>query len=294
MDFVVRLSFLSFRMQRILISILLSLPILTFGQVMPDTVGFFDKHWKKTPRVSAIYFRTVLKVPEGYQVRDSYMSGALQMEALCSAYEPKLEWEGNTVLYYENGAKREEGPFKNEDRYGIHRFWFDDGAELMVVEYRGKEMIYHQVWSKNGTALLVNGTGVFQPESEQFKVSAIVEDSIVIASYQVKPPNDTLYFHTPNEPEYPDGPERMVRDLRSQIRYPKSARRAGQEGRVFVSFVVDKSGALRDAWITKGIGKECDAEALRVVRSLHAWQPGTFHSKPVNCVMTLPINFKLN
>lgn len=77
------------------------------------------------------------------------------------------------------------------------------------------------------------------------------------------------------------------------IRYPKSARMAGVEGRVIVKFVVGADGTVENVTIKKGIDPECDAEAVRVISEMPAWNPGYQNGKAVMVYYTLPLIFKL-
>jgi protein TonB len=78
-----------------------------------------------------------------------------------------------------------------------------------------------------------------------------------------------------------------------KIKYPPQARRMGIEGRVFVEFVIGKDGTLSEVRAIKGIGAGCDEEAVRIVQSSPAWNPGKQRGKPVKQRYTLPIIFKL-
>jgi TonB family protein len=77
------------------------------------------------------------------------------------------------------------------------------------------------------------------------------------------------------------------------MRYPRKARRAGVQGRVFVEFVINRTGELQDVKIVKGISSECDEEALKAVKSAPKWNPGLQRGVPVKQRMVLPLTFKL-
>ncbi len=84
-----------------------------------------------------------------------------------------------------------------------------------------------------------------------------------------------------------------LRALSRQINYPESARRAGTEGEVLVSFVVDEQGNVVNPKIEQGIGGGCDEEALRVIR-LARFIPGQQKDGvPVKVRIAIPIQFKL-
>ncbi|MBL0742771.1 energy transducer TonB [Chryseolinea lacunae] len=88
--------------------------------------------------------------------------------------------------------------------------------------------------------------------------------------------------------------EGMIRYLQRNLHYPAVARRMGIEGSVYVSFVVNTDGSVMDARVLKGISKECDAEAVRVISAMPAWTAGRQGNTPVMVRMVLPIKFQLN
>ncbi len=80
--------------------------------------------------------------------------------------------------------------------------------------------------------------------------------------------------------------------LFKNVKYPQSAKVAGIEGRVMVVFVVKDDGTILNAYVAKSLEPACDAEAVRVVMNMPAWQPGSKDGKNVNVYFTLPIDFK--
>ena len=93
---------------------------------------------------------------------------------------------------------------------------------------------------------------------------------------------------------YKGGMEAMFKFLRKHLRYPAVARRMGVEGTVYVSFVVNTEGKVINATVIKGISKECDEEAVRVVSLLTEWIPAKQNNVNVMVRMVLPISFKLD
>ena len=94
-------------------------------------------------------------------------------------------------------------------------------------------------------------------------------------------------------PYFPGGQELLLKYLAVNIKYPASAVKAKKQGRVIVTFIVQKDGSVTHAKIAKSIDPELDAEALRVVRGMPKWIPGTQLGKPVNVKYTLPVKFSL-
>lgn len=95
-------------------------------------------------------------------------------------------------------------------------------------------------------------------------------------------------------PSFPGGEAEMFKSLGQNVKYPTTARDAGIEGVVYVTFVIATDGSIDDANVLRGIGGGCDEEALRVVNSMPNWTPGTQDGKPVKVQYNLPIRFTLN
>lgn len=82
--------------------------------------------------------------------------------------------------------------------------------------------------------------------------------------------------------------------LKKNLRYPEQAVEEGKNGKVWISFVIEKDGTLTDIKVLKGAGYGMDEEALRVLRKAPAWTPGVMAGRPVRVQFTLPINFALS
>lgn len=95
-------------------------------------------------------------------------------------------------------------------------------------------------------------------------------------------------------PEYPGGMQAMMTYLGNNIKYPETAKNKNVEGMSVVTFVIEKDGQVSNVSIKKGFDKDCDAEAMRVVKAMPAWTPGKKGGKKVRTEYNLPIKFKLN
>ena len=94
-------------------------------------------------------------------------------------------------------------------------------------------------------------------------------------------------------PQFPGGREVLLKYLAANIKYPASAVKAKKQGRVIVTFIVQKDGSITHAKIARSINPELDAEALRVVKGMPKWTPGTQLGKPVSVKYVLPVKFSL-
>jgi len=111
------------------------------------------------------------------------------------------------------------------------------------------------------------------------------------------PPIDvdtTVIIVPPVMPEFPGGNTALGEYMSKNIHYPAQDREIGLQGKVFVSFVVEKSGEISHVKLERGIGGQCDGEAIRVVNNMPNWIPGKNSlGRPVRVKLTLPVHFKL-
>ncbi|MFA5971494.1 MAG: energy transducer TonB [Lentimicrobiaceae bacterium] len=95
-------------------------------------------------------------------------------------------------------------------------------------------------------------------------------------------------------PEFPGGDMKRNKFLAENIVYPNAALRKGFQGTVYISFVIDSDGKVADIKLLRGPGGGLNEEALRVVRMMPKWKPGTRKGKPVRVLFNMPIYFKLS
>ena len=105
---------------------------------------------------------------------------------------------------------------------------------------------------------------------------------------------DDVFMVVEDVPEFPGGAAALLEFLRKNINYPTECRKNRVEGRVLVSFIVEKDGSITNPFITRGADPLLDAEALRVVSSMPNWKPGYQRGEAVRVQYTVPINFRLS
>jgi protein TonB len=94
-------------------------------------------------------------------------------------------------------------------------------------------------------------------------------------------------------PEFPGGLSEYVKWLTKNLKYPEEARRQHLQGKVMVSFVINRDGSLTDIKVEKGVHPLLDNEALRVMKTMPKWKPGIQDDKPCRTLFAVPIIFKL-
>lgn len=100
-----------------------------------------------------------------------------------------------------------------------------------------------------------------------------------------------IYVVVEDDPEFPGGKDSLRAFIQRNLQYPQLARDKHIEGKVYVTFVVEKDGTITNIKVLRDIGGGCGAEAVRVVKLMPKWKPGTQRGKPVRVQYNLPINF---
>ncbi len=111
--------------------------------------------------------------------------------------------------------------------------------------------------------------------------------------HKKKQTNDQVFVVVEEMPEFPGGEDALRTFIGKAIVYPKGALEKGIQGKVFVTFVVNKDGSVSKAKIARGVDPSLDKEALRVVSSLPEWKPGKQRGENVAVEYTVPISFAL-
>lgn len=108
-----------------------------------------------------------------------------------------------------------------------------------------------------------------------------------------KPAPDKIFEAVEQQAEFPGGQGALMKWLSNNIRYPELAQQNNVSGRVFVKFCVEKDGSISNATVVRGVDKDLDKEAIRVVKKMPKWHPGKNNNVAVRSYFTLPVTFKL-
>jgi protein TonB len=106
--------------------------------------------------------------------------------------------------------------------------------------------------------------------------------------------DEEIFMVVENMPKFPGGDLGLMKYIQKNVNYPPIAKEYNITGKVYISFVVDKSGSVTNVKVVRGVDKNLDAEAVRVIKSLPKYKAGKQRGKPVRVMFTVPINFTLN
>jgi protein TonB len=96
-------------------------------------------------------------------------------------------------------------------------------------------------------------------------------------------------------PEYPGGTEMLQRFLSENIKYPPMESENGIQGTVFITFIINRKGEIKDIRVMKGVkdGPGLEKESLRVIKLMPNWIPGKMNGKPVNVQFSVPVKYTI-
>ena len=129
-------------------------------------------------------------------------------------------------------------------------------------------------------------------DADKFKA---VQEQVIVKEPEpeVKPKEEEIFVAVEQQAEFPGGTAAMMKWLSNNVRYPESAQQNDIQGRVIVKFVVEKDGSIGHAEILKGVDRDLDREAIRVVKKMPRWQPGKNNGVAVRSYFNLPVVFRL-
>ena len=125
--------------------------------------------------------------------------------------------------------------------------------------------------------------------------AASTENTTIAAAPKVVASDDPNYVYDTADvmPSFLGGPKALTTYLVKNTRYPEAAMKAGQQGRVLCSFIVETDGTISDIKVVKKVWPALEIEAKRVVGNMPKWVPAMIDEKTVRCRVTLPVVFRI-
>lgn len=142
--------------------------------------------------------------------------------------------------------------------------------------------------SKTNTAI-----GTFDVKGNDEAEGEVLKAKEVVVDEKPKEEETKVFDVVEQMPQFPGGPQALFEYLTKNIKYPVVAEENGIQGRVIVTFVVERDGSITDVKVAKSVDPSLDKEAQRVVRSMPNWIPGKQNGSAVRVKYTVPVTFKL-
>lgn len=167
-----------------------------------------------------------------------------------------------------------------------HLKWMDKRNEIMA-EYHAECQYQEEV---NEVVFQLRQVAFPCPQVPPKKVKDIQSDSA-----EVEVLNTALVFTIVEQmPSFPGGDEALRNFIHKNLKYPESALEAKLSGVVYVTFVVNAEGDIKNPKILRGLSPDCDAAVLDLVRKMPKWNPGKQRKTAVPVQYNLPVTFSMN
>lgn len=141
-------------------------------------------------------------------------------------------------------------------------------------------------------ARIMNRQATVPVPVQQTEVVPAPETAPVEIAAPLPPEDDKVYQVVEVMPEFPGGETELLKYMAKNVKYPAESVKNKEEGRVSLSFIINKDGSLSDIKVVKSLTPLLDAEAIRVVKDMPNWTPGKVKGKVVRVAYTVPIFFK--
>ena len=136
-------------------------------------------------------------------------------------------------------------------------------------------------------------TNVQKQVMEGTKVEVKAETGEDTAQIKNAESTDKAYEVVEQMPTFKGGDAALMKYLSENIKYPETAEKAGEQGRVVVNFIVEKDGAVSNVKVVRSVTPTLDAEAVRVIKAMPKWVPGKQDGKFVRVKYNVPVSFRL-
>lgn len=167
----------------------------------------------------------------------------------------------------------------------------DSNGPLVVYGYMNTDGARSYNW-------LLSHLVSFRPGSEaQSDIKAAIFENVIVknkeATTLTQADDRTVYSSTDTPASFPGGNAALFTHIAKNQKYPSLAQGKGEQGKVIVSFVIEKDGSVGDVKIKKSVSQSLDKEAIRVVKTLPKFTPAKNGGKTVRSEMSIPVTFRL-
>lgn len=285
-------------------------------------------------RDSADYTRVVREPDSGstfYKVMEYYLNGKPKAFGQSSSIYP-IKLEGTYVTYNLNGNKNSVLNYKAGFLAGAQHHYFPNGKLQETRTYADvlaknenpfkRDYLVTTLNDTTGSPLVTNGNGKYISYNKDLtKVITVgmIKNGLKDGEWKMNIGNDSIlvtenynegkfitgsaklangesytYTQADSPPEFKGGMQAFYKFLAQTLRYPSAAQEKRLQGRVQLSFIVERDGTITNIKET-GIspGAVLTSEAIRVISLSPAWNPGIKFGRPVRTTYTVPVVFTL-
>ena len=196
-------------------------------------------------------------------------------------------------------AEKKEAKVERKDEPEVEKIEIErvkSSVAFTVPEIKKDEEVKEEQEIKSQDELQETNTaiGAFNVEGNDETAGEVLKAKEVIAEPEPPKVEESKVFDVVEEmPQFPGGQAALLEYLAKNIKYPVVAEENGVQGRVIVTFVVERDGSITDVKVVKSVDPSLDKEAARVVKSMPHWIPGKQNGSAVRVKYTVPVTFRL-
>lgn len=237
------------------------------------------------------------------ELQDNYLKNQIALAGYA-----KDEAKENIIFYQEFYLLMEQTKIENENLNSQYLIWIREkerieaeNARLQAL-YRKKNKIktiefIAPIVTDEIDPIYIVSEQRYREENSEAIIERIEPEKEPKAAIKVEKKQEEEIYTIVDEPaEFPGGIASLKTYFKENLLYPESAREIALEGKVYLRFIVSKTGEISNVSVLKGITdcNECNKEALRLIKSMPKWKPSKINGKEVNSYFTIPVTFKID
>lgn len=315
-------------MIRSLLSLIILFPVYAFATGIDTAAYLYKNSGKQVDKLdSADYVRVVYPPGAGnnaglWPIKDYYVSGKLKQIGTANDSTGRI-LEGQAIEYYPNGRKKSVMHFDDGKRFGLSFMYYPNGTLYTQTEIRhDRSIALLTCKDSTGKVFTENGNGKWLVFDEDLAI--VVREGTVVGGFEegdwqciigggessvLKYKKGIVLTGTYQNikgitfnfkgveavPEFKGGAGKLTSYLNKKIYYSNEARSANVQGRVVVTFIVEKDGSLTDIkCLGRKFGYGLEEITLNAIKSSPPWIPGFKYGVPVRTRVSLPFIFSLD
>lgn len=306
----------------LLSALFLMMPLFLLAQNGSDKKIFLDSLERTTDKEDYKYYKIVknYNIPsDTYDVKNYYRSGKLFGEGK-TVDSLGFNKTGKFITYYENGNKKSEGSYNKSTPTGPHKTWHENGKLKMDAEYFETEksvgnLKINQFYDIQGKQTVKDGNGTYEDESFGSKYSGNIKNGLKEGEWKgSNTSNNTTFVEIYEEGNFISGvttdaeqqkhaytrimespePYKGMQDFYKFVSRNFNPGKISSpiEGKIFLTFVIEKDGSVADIKVMRGLEEKLDNEGIRVVKAYKEWKPGKVRGVFAKVAFALPIAVK--
>jgi TonB family protein len=243
---------------------------------------FLNKAYKECDSSIASYYQLIHPLEndrDAGTISIYRMDGTIRTVKEYSSLEKKI-LQGKYVNYNDTGRIMSTFTYDRDTLNGPF-FRYHDNGQLHAKGLYRKQALHDSLYS-------------FYPSGNLRRRDLYRDGELLSGNCFIESGADTTHFVFEKDAEFPGGLQTMAKWIQENVVYPQEAIEFGEQGRVYVSFVVESSGSISTIEIERGVSETLDKEVKRLINAMPDWIPGEIDGYKERTKLRLPVNFQLD